>query len=282
MANKVTPKTGAFTIGTLYNEIGASLSEQNINDIATALQNTGMDKDTAMKLAKGFDAAVDGLEFTELQKSALENNPVLTGVIINKLIDENLTQYERDTISKTKLTNAEGLGEAQSKVLQRTAGYKNALFDVAVSKVGGKAKTSDTQGKAEAKTVDGIALHKEVDTENKVSDTKTTTQISTGEAVTIDKSNPIHHTEGKGEDLKVFFNTDKGVVEATDISYASENDALVYESFVDLGAAVANAVIKNYKGQMPIQDYADGMRKGILMYGKKPTVKEILKWIRYS
>ena len=118
------------------------------------------------------------------------------------------------------------------------------------------------------RTVDGKSIEKEVSTEGRIAESGKTTIISTGEEITIDKSNPIAKTKTVDGVDKVFFNTDKGVVEASDITYANENEALIYESFTDLHPSVASAAIKAYDGTVPAQTYINGMREGILLYGK--------------
>ena len=118
------------------------------------------------------------------------------------------------------------------------------------------------------RTVDGKSIEKEVDTEGKVAESGKTTRISTGEAVTINKDNAIAKTKIVDGVEKVFFNTDKGVVESTDIQYKNESEALLYESFTDLHPSIASAVIKAYDGKTPVQAYIKGMREGILLYGK--------------
>ena len=91
---------------------------------------------------------------------------------------------------------------------------------------------------------------------------------STGEVVTIDKSNPIAKTKMVDGKEVVYFNTDKGEVESSDITYANENDGLLHESFVDMSPAIANAAIKAYDGTTPAKTYVNGMREGILIYGR--------------
>ena len=118
------------------------------------------------------------------------------------------------------------------------------------------------------RTVDGKSIEKEVDTEGKVAESGKTTRISTGEAVTIDKDNAIAKIKVVDGVEKVFFNTDKGVVEATDIQYKNESEALIYESFTDLHPSIATAAIKAYDGKISAQKYIKGMREGILLYGK--------------
>lgn len=105
------------------------------------------------------------------------------------------------------------------------------------------------------------------DVSGKVSDSGTTKNTSTGEDVIINQDNAIAKTKMVNGERVVYYNTDKGVVASTDIKYATKGEGLLYEAFVDLNPAFANAVIKNYDGSVPIETYVKGMREGIVVYG---------------
>ena len=95
LAGKVNENTGAYTIGRLFNEIGASLSEQNITDITNALVAKNMDEATAKKNAEALAYVVEGGKLTDMQIAVIEANDVLSEVARTTLIDQNTTWNQR-------------------------------------------------------------------------------------------------------------------------------------------------------------------------------------------
>ena len=131
LAGKVDENTGAYTLGRLFNEIGASLSEQNVTEITEALVAKGMDQTTAMKNAKALAYVVEGGQLSEGQIAMIESNDVLAEVARTTLIDSNTTWN------------------------QRTKGYNEALMALANEKASRTNPAKQTQEKAPvADTVD--------------------------------------------------------------------------------------------------------------------------------
>ena len=137
LAGKVNENTGAYTIGQLFNEIGATITEQNINEIAEVLMQTGnFDESTAKKNAQVLAAVVAGAELSRRDVAIIESNDALADAARKVLIDQNTTWN------------------------QRTQGYNEVLRKLAMDKVTGKtAPTSKastpTDNTAEAKTESG-------------------------------------------------------------------------------------------------------------------------------
>ena len=280
IASKINDKTGAYTIGRLFNEVGATLSEQNISDISSALVERGFDEKSAQTLARAFDADVEGLSFTDKEKLALEKNDVLSGVIREKLIGENSTVY------------------------QRTEGYNTVLYNLAKEKSGSKSNTaavSDTaeeseQGKPysgmnvfevekriKAAMTDSASTEateaRETTAANKYSSVKentvqskyesnndgVTTLKSTGESVEIKDIASI-----KDGDVRLNL-TNGETVSANDVNFASTNDAVMYEAVADMGVnpAAAYAIVNGYDAGYgtSIQNYMLGIEEAY-NYGK--------------
>lgn len=105
---------------------------------------------------------------------------------------------------------------------------------------------------------------KHVDVRDRVSSTGYTVKADTGENITVNKENAIDRIEN-GE---AYINTDKGTVKLSNIEFANENEARLYESFLDYDSATASALIKNYDGGISVERYVNGMRQGINVYGK--------------
>ena len=110
LAGRVDENTGAYTMGRLFNEIGATMTEQNVNDITEALAKT-MPRDMARANAKAMAAVVEGGNLTDIQIKAIEGNDVLATAVRTTIIDPNATWFQR--------TN--GYNEALKALAQETA-----------------------------------------------------------------------------------------------------------------------------------------------------------------
>ena len=95
LAGKVNENTGAYTMGRLFNEIGATLSEQNVTEITEALVRKGMDRNTARKNAQALAYVVEGGQLSDRQIAMIEANEVLAEVARTTLIDANTTWNQR-------------------------------------------------------------------------------------------------------------------------------------------------------------------------------------------
>ena len=94
LAGKVNGNTGAYTMGRLFNEIGATLTEQNISDITNTLVEKGMDRKTAKANARVLAAVVEGANFTDAEVAIIEGNDILAEAV-RTIIDSNSTWYQR-------------------------------------------------------------------------------------------------------------------------------------------------------------------------------------------
>ena len=100
IAGKVNKDTGAYTIGRLFNEMGASLSSQNVSDITKVLVEKGFTPEQAKKhvdtLLQVTNRMSSGKELTKRQQVALNSNPVLAQVLNDVLINPNSTVNQRN------------------------------------------------------------------------------------------------------------------------------------------------------------------------------------------
>lgn len=227
--------TGAYTMGRLFNEIGATLTEQNVNDITQALIEKGMDRSTARKNAKALALVVEGGDLSDLQVAAIEFNDALAEAVKTTIIDPNATWF------------------------QRSQGYNEALMAIAQEKVSKNVSETDPaqQSKDNGPTVDNVVASEnenglediseaDVDTAD-ITDApaETASQVhyeapadgqtirkSTGETVSLQKISSI-------KDGKLTFQTEDGAeVDAEDVSYASEDEAQVYKAIAALGETI--------------------------------------------
>lgn len=95
IADKVDESTGAFTIAKLLHNVNAELSEQNRADIAYQLQKNGLSEKDSKSYASWLSDAVNGEEFTSKQQRILENNPIVSSVFKQVIIDSNSTVNQR-------------------------------------------------------------------------------------------------------------------------------------------------------------------------------------------
>lgn len=96
MAERVNERTGAYTMARLYNEIGATLTEQNITDIRESLVEKGVASEDAAEISQVLALAVEepGL-LSAVQQQVLEKCSVAADAIRETLIDENSPMNRR-------------------------------------------------------------------------------------------------------------------------------------------------------------------------------------------
>ena len=278
IANKVNEKTGAYTIGRLLQEAGAeSLSATNMADIEKSLVRKGVTEKDAKNISAWLNKAVEGGNFTKSQIDALENNEVISQTFKDVIFNQKSTvnQRNQEYNSLLGLANEVANYEAPTKEqisdnINESIAQKNAIRQEIAPTFGTTAlptEVTENMNRMVAEKSKITSNDTNIKTNYTVSEDGKTTNTATGEAITINKNNAIAKTETVDGERVVYLNTDKGVVSSKEVNYASESEALVYESFVDLNPAFANAVIKNYDGKVDAQTYVKGMREGIVLYG---------------
>ena len=95
IANKVDENTGAYTIGRLIEEAGATLSANNMADIQKSLVRKGVSTEDAQTISEWLNNAVMGAEFTEAQISALEDNDVISQTFRDVIFNQKSTVNQR-------------------------------------------------------------------------------------------------------------------------------------------------------------------------------------------
>lgn len=230
-ASKVASNPSSLNVGKLAIQMGETGKKANVADVQSALVDKGVSKNDAKRIAN----YVLGME-TFSDKEATEiANKIKSNPEVKSVVDEMLNSPD-------------------SSLSERA---RNLLY----AKLGLYSNTTT------AKTTKKLTPHRTVETANKVSSTGKTTNTKTGEDITIDKNNAIAKVEMVDGERVVYYNTNQGVVKASDVKYANEDDVRLYESFDDLNPAFANAVIKNYDGSVDLDTYIKGMREGIIVYG---------------
>lgn len=95
LANKVDENTGAYTVGRLFNELGATLSQQNIADITKSLVRKGVAESDATTIAEYFKNVVNGYAFTQQQAKLIEANEDLARTVYDVIINPKSTVNQR-------------------------------------------------------------------------------------------------------------------------------------------------------------------------------------------
>ena len=226
LAGKVNENTGAYTIGQLLKEVDATLTEQNVNEIAEALMKEGVGEIAAKKYAEAFAYVVEGGAMPDSMVNAIKADTVLAKAAREVLIDANTTWN------------------------QRTQGYNEVLRKLAMDKVTGK-KSSKVTPATDQKSLqvdkNSLTTAEEsaaVENENAPSGAQTVEgrDIHTGtqEAVSTDKIKSIT------KDGVVFAQEDGSEVSSKDVAYADAEDGLIFEAFTEmreLGTDAANEII---------------------------------------
>ena len=87
MAAVVSEDSGAFTMGSLFGELGGELTRQNVSDITEALIEEGMDERTARKNARILWYVVKNGPVSRAQAQMIEGNDILAKVMREVIID---------------------------------------------------------------------------------------------------------------------------------------------------------------------------------------------------
>ena len=95
LAGRVDENTGAYTMGRLFNEIGATMTEQNVNDITKALVVEGIPEKIARNKADLMARIVEGAELTEAGIQAIEADTLMSRVMKTTFVDSNSTWFQR-------------------------------------------------------------------------------------------------------------------------------------------------------------------------------------------
>ena len=238
LAGKVNENTGAYTIGQLLKEVDATLTEQNVNEIAEALIKEGIGEIAAKKYAQAFAYVVEGGAMPDSMVNAIEADTVLAKAAREVLIDSNTTWN------------------------QRTQGYNEVLRKLAMDKVTGKksgnAKPANYQQMTGKLTAEESTVVKNADE-------------SGAETVAAPKVKEIASMKNGKMKLRL---EDGSEVDSGDASYSSNSEALVYETVAQMtnDVEVANVLvdsfhIQNKKSALDAQMYAAGIDEAF-RYGK--------------
>lgn len=241
LAGRVNENTGAYTIGRLFNEIGAELTKANKADIARELESRGVSAKDARIMVDAMAAVVVGEEFTNQQIAMLEANDVLTKACIDVIVNPNST------------------------VNQRSQGYNQIISDLTKQKATKETTTNATRTELGSQNEGNVSAENTVPTETEMptqSDYEATVEgkticKSTGEAVSIKAVASV----GNGKmTLRL---EDGSEVDSKEIAYSNAGEAYVFETVANLGvdAVEATRIINAFRNSgVEGKAFADGMK----------------------
>ena len=200
LAGKIDENTGAYTIGRLLNEVGASLSEANISDVVKSLEQKGMRTEDAQTIAKWLTKVVDGKTFSNRQAAIIESNDVLAKTLVDVLINPNST------------------------VWQRQNSYEE-LRELAQTKASAS-KASPTQAKA-------VPLTENTPTEENATEGKFAVSESGKTTYNGNEVNIKDIASIKNGEVKLLLDNGE-TVDAKDVEFSNEEEGLLYEAVIDM------------------------------------------------
>lgn len=129
--------------------------------------------------------------------------------------------------------------------------YNKALYDLAMEQAGVATDEETTSATVDSTPTKEIAP----EAKNTVSDDGKTVLIETGEEVTIQGIASI-------ENGKVKLRTNKGEVDSKDISFGTDDEALLYEAVTDMSAEAARNMVEAYdpSAGVSMSDYVHGFK----------------------
>ena len=233
--------------GRLYNTVRSVVTEQNISEISTALQEKGISKKDATAIAGAVAVQANGMELTKDQQKVLgkfgKNETVQT--VLNEILDNKDSGVNQRARSVVKYDFDTIRGYYASRMKQAAPGQDNT-------------SASDT--------VDGEKENLS-ETGYEVSEDGKTIINSTGEIVNIKSVAAI-------KDGKVTLNLEDGrTVDAADIGFSSDGEAILYHTVAQMGENVkaANILVRSFNALQGDSVKAEVFARGIneaFKYGK--------------
>lgn len=142
LASRVDENTGAYTLGRLFNEIGAEITEANQADIQKGLEQRGVRKKDAKTLAASFAAVAAGQSFSETQAAAIEANEDLAKTVVDVITDL------KDTVNQRSQGYRDVLMHLTDEMPNTATGSGNAAQEVVAQLAQERTEVSTEDGEA--------------------------------------------------------------------------------------------------------------------------------------
>lgn len=263
LADKVNEKTSAYTLGTLFQEVSANMSEQNRSDIVNGLEELGYAPKNAEQVADAFSSYING-DMDGGIKTAIEmSNDPLRYVIADKILSPNSTAYQRIAAfneSATRMTADPAT--ADTVILQRDSLLESARKVVTENQ--NRMKNLQRVGNAygESKAVlKELKLGKSEKYRYSAPDNGRTENLRT---VHTDSGETAKITDVSIKDGNAELTLENGeTVPASSVTFDSRNDAMLLHALTaaDMDGMSAKLLFMNYDGGSVV-NYAVGVREG--------------------
>ncbi len=245
--SKVGKNASNVRVGKLYDTVSTAYSEQNQGDIAKSLERKGYSAKEASAIAEALAAESNGQQLTGKQERLLskaKGDSRVQDAITNIVENKKSTMGQRDATL--------GGFTTQVAINHMAKEYAKAQEKAARTNPAGQGQeNAAAAGKVEAQNKEAAQSHYEVSAEGK------SIQVSTGKTVKITGIASVE----KG---KLVLQTEDGTVDAADVAYASQDEALVYEAVASLGGIIdADSATKLVKKFNP----ADGVSAAVYAKG---------------
>lgn len=231
--------------GRLYNTVRSVVTEQNIGEISSALQEKGFSKKDAVAIAGAVAVQANGMELTDNQKKTLQ-------------------KFESNETVQSVLN--EVLGNEESGINQRARSIAKFEFGAMRNHITSQVERAAAvqENRQNADNVDTLNKNGAESSYEVSADGKTILK-STGEIVNVQSIADVR-------DGQMILRLDNGsTVNAEDVSYSSAGEALVYETVAQMGASVkaANILVNQFKATdgMAAEVFAQGIKEAF-RYGK--------------
>ena len=266
IASKVDAFTDAYTIGRLLNEVGGTISEQNLTDIVNGLTARGIRESDAKKIARQYQAVLNAeMNMTDEQVKILENLSPLADVLRTNIIGQNTTVYQRtrayadlmslaDEVSKGKKSKASKTVSAEKSSATEAAPMNifeqnniNAELKKIASEVATGSRTSASENaiKRSVDSASSVAAEK-LGVEGRYTSSETgANRLKSNKQ----KVNIVGVDSTADGTLKLKLN-DGSIVDADEIDFSNSDEALVYEAVANMGVS-ANTAWEILKGYNP-------------------------------
>ena len=233
--------------GRLYNTVRSLVTEQNIKDISTALQEKGISKKDATAIAGAVAVQANGMELTKDQQSVLkkfESNADVQSTV-NEILDNQESGINQRARSVAKFEFDTIRNQITSRMKQAAPGQENKTSEGNLTDADNATSESHYEVSAEGKTI--------IKSTGEIANIKEVANIKNGRMTLMLE--------------------DGSTVDSEDVSYSSEAEALVYETVarMDVTTKAANILVNGFKSTqgnaLTASEYAHGIEEAF-RYGE--------------
>ena len=270
---KAETKTTATNVGRLSEQVEAIKGEQNVADIQSALVDRGMSKrqaqKTALQILEVAQKQTEGVEITPAEYESVTKNEVVSEVYRSLISD---TDSSINTRNLKHSNERQGIKVNEDGTVTSSEGRTSRIMDRVVQEVALENISSKSRFKANTGIVE--------ETDDDIADAPMTAEDAMAYKGKTTYTNP-ETRETKIVDIEGVSKIENGemtlklkggeTVNASDVRFASEGEALVYSTVVDMGvnAGVAEALVNEFKASgVSAGKYALGI-KDAYIYGRE-------------